>query len=138
MPKITREQVEKINGKMGNGWKLDLYYFLMRGEKAAVLEIPQDDGGYIQGKLYIDNVFDWRKDAYNGIQIKLNVSRWHKGHEHGVYTSNGLGYWIEINRPDLKKALFSEVQKITHTIRAADILDIYAQHAPQIASARIL
>ena len=138
MPKITRAQVEKINGKMGNGWKLDLYYFLMRGEKTAVLEIPQDDGGYIQGKLYIDNVFDWRKDAYNGIQIKLNVSRWRKGNTDGVYTSNGLGYWIEINRPDLKKALFSEVQKITHTIRAADILDIYAQHAPQIASARVL
>ena len=138
MPKITREQVEKINAKMGNGWKLDLYYFLMRGEKTAVLEIPQPDGGYIQGKLYINNVFDWRKDAYNGIQIKLNVSRWHKGNADGVYTSNGLGYWIEINRPDLKKAMFSEVQKITHTLRAADILDIYSEHAPQIASARVM
>lgn len=138
MPNITREQVNKINAKMGNGWKMDVYYYLLHGEKTAVLEIPQEDGGYIQGKLYIDNVYSWRPEDYNGIQIKLNVSRWHKGNTDGVYTSNGLGHWTLINRPDMKKAMFSEVQKLTHTIRVEDVLDIYREHAQEIARARVL
>ena len=61
--KITREQVKKINDKMGNGWELDLYYYFMHGEKTASLKIPQDDGGYIEGKLYIDTVSDWHPGA---------------------------------------------------------------------------
>ena len=136
--KITREQVNKINDKMGNGWELDLFYFLTHGEKTAALKIPMNDGGYVQGKLYIDNVWSWRPEDYKGIQIKLNVSRWYKGHTEGVYTSSGLGYWQEINRPDMKKAMFSEVQKLTHSITAADVMAMYTEHAPQCASARVL
>lgn len=132
--KITREQVNKINEKMGNGWQLDLYYLLMRGEKSAELRIPNDDGGYIQGKLYIDNVSSWRPGAYNGVQIKLHVSRWYKGSTEGVFTSHGQGKCITISRPDLKRCLFSEVQKITHRITAGDILAIYQDNAAQINS----
>lgn len=138
MAKITREQVEKINAKMGNGWELDIRHYLIWGKKAAVLQIPQEDGGYIQGKIYIDKVSDWRPGAYNGVQIKMNVSRWHKGSTDGVYTSSGLGYWQTQNRPDMNKALFSEVQKMTHEITAAYILALSKEHAPELASARIL
>lgn len=128
--KITREQVNKINARMGNGWRLDLYYMLMHsGEKTAEITIPMDDGGYVRGKLYIDNVHDWRAGAYNGVQIKLNVSRWYKGSTEGVYTSSGLGKWIKQNRPDMTRCLFSEVEKITHRITAADIMAIYEGNA---------
>lgn len=136
--KITREQVEKINAKMGNGWKLDLYYLAMRNEKTAVLQIPTEDSGYIQGKLYIDNVFDWHPGAYNGIQVKLNVSRWYKGNTEGVYASHGLGYWVYFNRPEMKKAMFAEVQRMTHEITAEDIMSLYREHAGLIASDRVL
>lgn len=136
--KITREQIKKINAKMGNGWELDLWYLLTHGEKTAQIKIPTEDGGYIQGKLYIDNVYNWRKDAYNGIQIQLNVSRFYKGNTEGIFVSHGLGHWKYFNRPDMNRALFSEVQKMTHTITADDIMEIYAEHAPQIANARIL
>lgn len=138
MAKITREKVEKINDKMGNGWALDVWYYLVHGDKTAEIKIATEDGGYIQGKLYIENVFDWHEDAYNGVQIKLNVSRWHKGHADGVFTSSGLGHWVIFNRPDLKKAMFSEVQKMTNEISAEDIMAIAAEHAPALANARIL
>lgn len=136
--KISREQVNKINEKMGNGWALDLWYLLMHGEKTAELKIPQEDGGYVQGKIYIDKVTDWHKDAYNGIQIKINVSRYHKTHTEGCFAAYGLGHWIKINRPDLTRAMFSEVQKMTHDLTAEDIMEIYRQNAPEIANARIL
>ena len=133
--KISREQVNKINDKMGNGWDLDLYYFLMHsGEKSATLKIPTEDGGCIEGKLYIDNVWDWHPGAYNGIQIKLNVRRWYKGEGDGVFTSHGLGKWFRFDRPDLKKCLFSEVQKMTHQITAADIMAIYEENAAEISN----
>ena len=138
MPSITREQVQKINSKLANGWELDIRYYLIWGEKTAQLTIPQEDGGYIQGKLYIDKVQDWHPGAYNGIQIKLNVSRWRKGLTEGTFTSAGLGRWIVFNRPDLTRALFSEVQKMTHEITAADVLSIAAGHAAELESARIL
>lgn len=128
--KITRDQVNKINEKMGNGWELDLSFLLMHNEKTAMLKIPQDDGGYILGKLYIDNVWDWHPGAYNGIQIKLNVSRWMPSG--GCFVSHGLGKWYSFNRPDLKKCMFSEVQKMTHQITAADILAIYHDNAAEI------
>lgn len=138
MPSITREQVNKINAKMGNGWELDIRYYVIWGEKTAQLTIPQEDGGYIQGKLYIDKVQDWHPGAYNGIQIKLNVSRWRKGLTDGTFMSAGLGHWIMVNRPDLTRALFSEVQKMTNKITAADILNIAAGHAAELENARIL
>lgn len=135
---ITREQINKINEKMGNGWELDLYYYLMHGEKTAVLKIDQEDGGYIQGKIYIDNVSSWRKDAYNGVQIKINVSRYYKGSTEGVFVSHGLGKWYAINRPDLKRCMFSEVQKMTHKITAAQIMGIYEQNSEQINNPVVL
>lgn len=135
---ITREQINKINEKMGNGWEFDLYYYLMRGEKTAVLKIDQEDGGYIQGKIYISNVSSWRKDAYNGVQIKINVSRYYKGLTEGTFVSHGLGKWYKINRPDLKRCMFSEVQKMTHKITAAQIMGVYEQNSEQINNPVVL
>ena len=48
--KITRESIEKSSARMGNGWTLSRYYLVMCGEKAAELQIPMEDGGYIQAE----------------------------------------------------------------------------------------
>lgn len=135
--KITREQINKMNAKMGNGWTVDLHTLFLRGEKSASLTIPQEDGSYIQGKLYIEKSWDWHPGAYNGIRISMNVSRWTPGGTEGVFVSHGLGKWKHYERPDLTRCNFSEVQKMTHQITAADILAIYEENKEKINNDRI-
>lgn len=118
--KITRESIEKSSARMGNGWTLSRYHLVMCGEKAAELQIPMEDGGYIQGRIYIDK--KWRGyQAYDGVRISVNASRYYPAHTPGAYVSYGLGKWAEIDRPDMHKCLFSAVEKLTHKITAEDI-----------------
>lgn len=121
--KMTREAAAKIDSRMGNGWALSRYHFIMCGEKAAELKIPMEDGGYIQGRIYIDK--KWRGyQAYDGVRISINASRYHPASTPGVYTSYGLGHWVDIDRPDMSKCMFSAVEKITHKITADDIREL--------------
>lgn len=116
--KMTNEAAAKIDSRMGNGWKLSRYHLVMCGEKAAELKIPMEDGGYIQGRIYIDK--KWR--CYQAsVQIRVNASRYYPSHTPGVYVSHGLGQWVDIDRPDMNKCLFSAVEKLTHKITAEDI-----------------
>lgn len=118
--KMTNEAATKIDSRMGNGWTLSRYHLVMCGEKAAELKIPMEDGGYIQGRIYIDK--KWRGcQAYDGVRISVNASRYYPAHTPGVYVSSGLGKWAEIDRPDMNKCLFSAVEKLTHKITAEDI-----------------
>lgn len=118
--KITRESIEKSSARMGNGWTLSRYHLVMCGEKAAELQIPMEDGGYIQGRIYIDK--KWRGyQAYDGVRISVNASRYYPAQTSGVYVSHGLGHWVDIDRPDMSKCMFSAVEKITHKITADDI-----------------
>lgn len=116
--KMTNEAAAKIDSRMGNGWTLSRYYLVMCGEKAAELKIPMEDGGYIQGRIYIDK--KWR--CYQAsVQIRVNAARYYRDHTPGVYVSHGLGQWVDIDRPDMNKCLFSAVEKLTHKITAEDI-----------------
>lgn len=121
--KMTKEAAAKIDARMGNGWTLSRYHLIMCGEKAAELKIPMEDGGYIQGRIYIDK--KWRGyQAYDGVRISVNASRYYPGHTPGVYVSSGLGQWLDIDRPDMSKCMFSAVEKITHKITADDIREL--------------
>lgn len=118
--KMTKDAAAKIDARMGNGWTLSRYYLIMCGEKSAEMKIPMEDGGYIQGRIYIDK--KWRGyQAYDGVRISVNASRYHPANTPGVYTSFGLGHWVDIDRPDMSKCMFSAVEKITHKITADDI-----------------
>lgn len=136
--KMTREQYNKINARMGNGWKLDLRTLVLRGEKAASLRVPLPDGSELEGRLYIHNFQTWRKDQYSGVEIVFNVSRWSPTGTPGVWGSHGLGWTTRTPRPDLARCLFSEVEKMTHNITARDVLAVYEDHAGRINDPAIL
>lgn len=52
MAKITREQYNKWNAQAQNGFRLDLQYYVVWGEKTLVKSIKQTDGTIIQFKLW--------------------------------------------------------------------------------------
>ena len=81
MPKITKQQIEKINKKCMNDWRLDVQYYLWHDEKTLMKQIKLDDENYIEFRLS----FNWKN------QITLHISKYH--HRKGDYfaSSEGLG-----------------------------------------------
>ena len=81
MPKITKQQIEKINNKCMNDWRLDVQYYLYHSEKELIKKIDLDEENYLEFKL--------RYNYKN--QISLHISKFH--HKEGDYfaSSQGLG-----------------------------------------------
>lgn len=81
MPKITKQQIEKINNKCMNDWRLDVQYYLYHSEKELIKKIDLDEENYLEFKLR----YNYKK------QISLHISKFH--HKEGDYfaSSQGLG-----------------------------------------------
>lgn len=78
---ITRQQLENINNKCSNGWKLDTFFYQTHSEKTLTKQIQTDDEHYLEFRLRynLDN------------QITLHISN--NYHKKGEYfaVSDGLG-----------------------------------------------
>ena len=81
MPKITKQQIENINKKCMNDWRLDVEYYLFHNEKTLIKHIKLDNEHYLE--------FALRYNYKN--QISLHISKFH--HRQGDYfaSSEGLG-----------------------------------------------
>ena len=51
MAKITRAQIEKWNGQLSGGFKLDVMHFVTWGEKQAIRDIKLEDGRILRGTV---------------------------------------------------------------------------------------
>ncbi len=96
MGKITKTQVENINNKCMNDWRLDVQYYLFFNEKTLIRQIKLDDENYLE--------FALRYNYKN--QISLHISKFH--HKVGDYfaSSNCLG----------KSKILSEIQATRKSI----------------------
>lgn len=80
MAKITREQIENINKKCINDWRLDVQYYLWHNEKTLIKQIKLDDENYIEFRLS----FNWKN------QITLHINKYHRKDDYFA-SSEGLG-----------------------------------------------
>ena len=81
MAKITKQQIENINKKCTNDWRLDVEYYLFHNEKTLIKHIKLDNEHYLEFAL-----------RYNyKSQISLHISKFQ--HRQGDYfaSSEGLG-----------------------------------------------
>lgn len=81
MAKITKQQIENINKKCMNDWRLDVEYYLFHNEKTLIKHIKLDNEHYLEFAL-----------RYNyKSQISLHISKFQ--HRQGDYfaSSEGLG-----------------------------------------------
>ena len=82
MPKITKQQIEKINNKCMNDWRLDVQYYLYHSEKELIKKIDLDEENYLEFKL--------RYNYKN--QISLHISKFHYRQGGDFFASSeGLG-----------------------------------------------
>lgn len=131
MPKMTREQAEKMTAKMSNSWMFDAYYFLTHsGEKTARKDIPLNDGSKIEARIYFTDRYDWRTNETN-IIMKINISLFTDGVSYGL----GVTHTIAENLP---KKLFSAIQAETANWTDEKILEIAQSHYKQLSDGIII
>lgn len=133
MPKsITRNQINTINAKMSNGFRLDVRHYLLWGQKQAVKPIQLDDNTTLTATLTWMDSYERKTTTYgqtinvpNGMHhIALNISVWHHKDGEQVATSHGLGQWIDVGA-DAPRCNFSAIQKLTANYDDAAILALY-------------
>lgn len=81
MSKISKEQIQKINGKCKNNWKLDIQYLIFHNEKQLYKIIELDQEHYLRFSLS----YNWDN------KIILRISKYYHKQSDTFSTSNGLG-----------------------------------------------
>lgn len=119
---ITKEQVEKINERLHNGWTFDLWHFMTHsGEKTVCKKIALDDTHFIEANLWFDETYkNFRRD---GLEITLHISLF-TGTLNGTASSSGLGLFRRIPYEKARRS-FADLEKLTEIIDDAYIMGIY-------------
>lgn len=132
MHSITDEQINTINAKMHNGFRLDELYYIFRGQKRAMKDIQLDERTTLTATLVWRDSYESKTTVYrhtinvpNGLHhIALHLAVWHHKDGGQVATSHGLGQWIAVG-PDVKRRNFPAIQRLTARYDDAAILAQY-------------
>lgn len=114
MASCTREQLNKWNAKLANGFTLDLQHFLIWGEKSAVRRIDLPDGKILKATL---EYRDARDDShhYTGLhQPMVHLSIW-TDRGNGMLSSHGMGASVKIGTVQSKRN-FNNLAALSATI----------------------
>lgn len=119
---ITKEQVEKINKRLHNGWTFNLWHFMTHsGEKTVCKKIALDDTHFIEANLWFNETYkNFRPD---GLEITLHISLF-TGTLNGTGSSSGLGLFRRIPYEKARRS-FADLEKLTKVIDDAYIMGIY-------------
>lgn len=117
MPKITREQIQKINEKCENDWGLDIQYFIFHNEKELIKKIDLDDESYLQFKIG----YNWKN------QISLYISKFY--HKQGDYfaTSEGLGKSKILDSAEHTRKSINNLIEYTKTLADYELMHLNAE-----------
>ena len=117
MGKITREQIQKINEKCKNNWRLDVQYYLFHSEKTLIKHIQLDEEHYLE--------FALRYNYKN--QITLHISKFF--HKQGDYfaSSNGLGKSKIIDNSQATRKNVNNLIELTKQFTDEELMRINAE-----------
>ena len=97
MAKITRDQAIKWNGQLKGGFRLDVRYFALWGEKRARKLIELDAGNVLEAAL------EYHETPKREQQPVLHLQIWKPGRTDGVMVSQGMGASIKIGETQGKR-----------------------------------
>lgn len=129
MAKCTREQLNKWNEKLINGFGFDLHSFLMSGDKKAVKSLKLDGGKTLQAKLEYTEVRENWKTV--GVRPVLHLSIWVDCDTPGFMKSSGLG--VDVVMGDMQpRKNFDLLCKLSGTITDEEILRLANENMKQL------
>jgi len=131
MAKCTKEQLNKWNDKLMNGFSFDLYGFLMNGEKTAVKTLALADGKKLQAKLeYRDVRENFRTVAQQPV---LHLSIWEDCENSSFMKSCGLGAYLDMGVQQAKKN-YDLLCKLSGTLSDDDLLAKANEHMGRLTN----
>ena len=117
MAKITKQQIENINKKCMNDWRLDVQYYLYHSEKTLIKQIRLNDENYLE--------FTLRYNYKN--QISLHINKFH--HKKGDYfaSSEGLGKSRILDEIQTKRKNINNLIEFTNRLTDDECMRINAE-----------
>lgn len=117
MAKITREQIENINKKCINNWRLDVQYYLWHNEKTLIKQIRLNEENYLE--------FTLRYNYKN--QVSLHISKYH--HRKGDYfaSSEGLGKSKVLDETQITRKNINNLITFTENLTDDECMRINAE-----------
>lgn len=117
MGTITREQIQKINSKCSNDWRLDTEYYIFHNQKTLIKHIKLDNEHYLE--------FALRYNYKN--QITLHISKFF--HKQGDYfaSSNGLGKSKIIDNSQATRKNVNNLIELTNGFTDEELMKINAE-----------
>ena len=114
MAKITKEQIQRINEKCSNGWRLDVEYYLYHSEKTLVKQIKIDGEHYLEFEL----LYNWKN------QISLHIRKFH--HKQGDFfaSSEGLGKNRILNEIQVARKKVNDLIEFTKSLTDEALMEI--------------
>lgn len=126
MASYTREQINRWNAKLNNGFELDFEYLLNHNEKVATKYLNLPNGRRLQARLMWNDVRE--NHRYTGlVRPQLHLSIWH-GAGTGMMRSYGLGTFVEITEESYTRRNWNEIAKLTVDFTDDKIMEIARQH----------
>lgn len=114
MAKITKQEIEKINNKCSNDWRLDVQYYLFHNEKTLIKHIKLDDEQYLEFKLH----YNYKN------QIALRISKYHHKEDDYFATSEGLGKSKILDETQAKRKNINNLIDITKNLNDEECMKI--------------
>lgn len=136
MAKVTREQVNRWEAKLVNGFRFDLNFFLMWNDKRVKKCLKLEDGRMLEAVLeYRDITHNYAKV---GVQPVLHLSVWEScGPDSGMMKSNGMGAYIEMGATQDKRK-YNELVKLSAMVDDGKIMALALEKIPQLENAVIV
>lgn len=135
MAKVTREQVNRWEAKLANGFRFDLYFFMMWNDKRIKKYLKLEDGRTLEVVLeYRDITHNYAKV---GVQPVLHLSVWEScGPDSDMMKSCGIGAYIEMGATQDKRK-YNELAKLSATVDDGKIMALALEKMPQLENAVI-
>ena len=123
MAKVTREQVEKLNAKLVNGFKINVMH-LFNGEKEFSKEFKTSDGKDVAACVYYMERYDYRTDT----KTIYPVVNFNYFTIHGNYrVSRGLGWTMKLDNVPVNRKNFNKLAEFSKLLDDETCRGYFAQ-----------
>lgn len=125
MPSVTREQVNKWNAKLQNGFRFDIQRYVVWGEKQIKKSIELADGRILTAEIHFRDARDGYK--YIGNEACISLAIWTRCENSDMMKSEGMGYHEVLGAVQPKKS-YADLVKLSAVMDEPKIMEMMNAH----------
>lgn len=131
MASYTREQVEKWNNQLADGWKLDLQQLLYWGNKRPSFKFKKNESDDVLYTFDLEFSEDWQNHEFLGTySVDIRCQKWIE--KDNFMTSHGLGVRKRIGVSVANKKMFKILADMTKKLDKTTLLQMFDIENPEV------